>query len=162
ARLEGKRGAAGIEVTLHRHLGPGRWAAFARPARRLRPGDRIEFAGGSGLEADVVAKGEGGEVALDFARDDAALLATLATHGIMPLPPYIPRAAPDPSDRSDYQTIFARHAGAVAAPTAGLHFTESLLAALDACGIARTQVTLHVGAGTFLPVKVEDTDDHRM
>jgi S-adenosylmethionine:tRNA ribosyltransferase-isomerase len=165
ARLQGKRGAAGIEATLHRRLGPGRWAAFARPAKRLRPGDRIEFAdadGSAGLAATVTAKHDRGEVVLDFGCDDATLLAALERIGAMPLPPYIPREAPDPADRADYQTVFAREPGAVAAPTAGLHFTEGLLAALDAKGIARTSVTLHVGAGTFLPVKVEDTRDHRM
>ncbi|MDZ4736198.1 MAG: tRNA preQ1(34) S-adenosylmethionine ribosyltransferase-isomerase QueA [Rhodospirillaceae bacterium] len=165
ARLEGKRGAAGIEVTLHKRLGPGRWAAFARPAKRLKPDDRIEFAaadGSAGLAAIVEAKQDGGEVALDFGCDDATLLAALERIGAMPLPPYIPRAAPDPADRADYQTLFAREPGAVAAPTAGLHFTDALLAALDANGIVRISVTLHVGAGTFLPVKVEDTRDHRM
>jgi S-adenosylmethionine:tRNA ribosyltransferase-isomerase len=160
ARLAGKRGAAGIEVTLHKRLGPGRWAAFARPVKRLKPGDRIEFA--EAFAAIVEAKHDGGEIALDFACDDATLLAALERIGAMPLPPYIPREAPDPADRADYQTLFAREPGAVAAPTAGLHFTEALLAALDATGIARASVTLHVGAGTFLPVKVEDTKDHRM
>jgi S-adenosylmethionine:tRNA ribosyltransferase-isomerase len=160
ARLEGRRGAAHVEVTLHKHLGPGRWAAFARPAKRLGPGDRIEFS--DALAASVEAKGEGGEVELDFACADATLLAALERIGAMPLPPYIPRETTDPADRADYQTLFAREPGAVAAPTAGLHFTEALLAALDAKGIARTSVTLHVGAGTFLPVKVEDTKDHRM
>jgi S-adenosylmethionine:tRNA ribosyltransferase-isomerase len=99
---------------------------------------------------------------LDFGCDDATLMATLDRIGIMPLPPYIPRGAAEPGDRSDYQTLFAQRPGAVAAPTAGLHFTERLLAALDARGIGRSVVTLHVGAGTFLPVKVEDTKDHRM
>ncbi|MEX2296978.1 MAG: tRNA preQ1(34) S-adenosylmethionine ribosyltransferase-isomerase QueA [Dongiaceae bacterium] len=165
ARLEGRRGDARIEATLHKRLGPGRWAAFARPAKRLKPGDRIAFAdadGSAGLAATVEAKLEGGEIVLDFACDDAALMAALDRIGAMPLPPYIPREAPDPADRADYQTLFAREPGAVAAPTAGLHFTEALLAALDAKGIAVTSVTLHVGAGTFLPVKVEDTKDHRM
>ncbi|MEX0807872.1 MAG: tRNA preQ1(34) S-adenosylmethionine ribosyltransferase-isomerase QueA [Dongiaceae bacterium] len=165
ARLDGKRGAAGIEATLHKRLGPGRWAAFARPAKRLRPGDQIEFTdtgGSSGLAATVAAKHEGGEIVLDFACDDAALMAALDRVGAMPLPPYIPRDTPNQADRGDYQTLFAREPGAVAAPTAGLHFTESLLAALAAKGIGRTTVTLHVGAGTFLPVKVEDTKDHRM
>jgi S-adenosylmethionine:tRNA ribosyltransferase-isomerase len=160
ARLEGRRGAARIEVTLHKHLGPGRWAAFARPAKRLRPGDRVAFE--DGLEAEIAAKGEGGEVTLEFGTDDATLMAVLDRIGGMPLPPYIPRKAPEPADREDYQTIFANEPGAVAAPTAGLHFTDRLLASLAARGIGRAVVTLHVGAGTFLPVKAEDTQDHRM
>jgi S-adenosylmethionine:tRNA ribosyltransferase-isomerase len=160
ARLTGRRGEAQIQATLHKRVGPGRWAAFARPAKRLKEGDTVAFA--DSLTATVVAKGEGGEVTLDFARDDASLLVALDAVGTMPLPPYIPRDAPDMADRADYQTIFARAVGAVAAPTAGLHFTDRLLAALDARGIAQTRVTLHVGAGTFLPVKAEDTKDHRM
>jgi len=160
ARLTGKRGEATIEATLHKRVGSGCWAAFARPAKRLKEGDTVAFA--DSLLAIVVSKGEGGEVTLDFGRDDTSLLAALDTIGTMPLPPYIPREAPDASDRADYQTIFARAAGAVAAPTAGLHFTDGLLAALDARGIGRAVVTLHVGAGTFLPVKAEDTKDHRM
>ncbi len=160
ARLAGRRGDARIEATLHKRVGPARWAAFVRPAKRLKPGDRIAF--GDALAATVTVKGEAGEAILDFGSDDATLLAALDAIGTMPLPPYIPREAPDEADRSDYQTIFARADGAVAAPTAGLHFTDRLLAALDARGIARAAVTLHVGAGTFLPVKVEDTKDHRM
>lgn len=160
ARLNGRRGEARIEATLHKRVGPGCWAAFARPAKRLKQGDIVAF--GSDLAATVAAKGEGGEVTLDFSRDDASLLSALDEIGTMPLPPYIPRDAPEASDRADYQTIFARDAGAVAAPTAGLHFTDRLLAALDARGIGRATVTLHVGAGTFLPVKAEDTEDHRM
>ena len=160
ARVTGRRGEATIEATLHKRVGPGRWAAFARPAKRLREGDTVVFA--DSLSATVAAKGEGGEVTLDFGRDDAALLTVLDAIGTMPLPPYIPRDAPEDADRADYQTIFARAAGAVAAPTAGLHFTDRLLASLEARGIGRAVVTLHVGAGTFLPVKVEDTQDHRM
>jgi S-adenosylmethionine:tRNA ribosyltransferase-isomerase len=160
ARLNGRRGEARIEATLHKRVGPGRWAAFVRPAKRLKEGDIVAF--GDALSATVVAKGEGGEVTLDFGRDDASLLAALDDIGSMPLPPYIPRDAPDAADRTDYQTIFARAAGAVAAPTAGLHFTDRLLEALETRGVARTVVTLHVGAGTFLPVKAEDTRDHRM
>lgn len=160
ARLSGRRGEANVEVTLHKHVGPGRWAAFARPAKRLRAGDRVAFE--DGFVAEVAIKGAEGEVTLDFGCDDAALMAALDRIGGMPLPPYIPRDAPDQADRSDYQTIFADEAGAVAAPTAGLHFTDRLLAALEARGIRRAVVTLHVGAGTFLPVKAEDTRDHRM
>ncbi len=161
ARLEGRRGRVKVEVTLHMAHGGGVWDAFARPARKLTPGDRIDFA--DDFSAEVTARGEGGEVRLDFGCDDAALLAALARHGAMPLPPYIPRAAgPDERDAADYQTVYARHDGAVAAPTAGLHFTDDLLAALADAGIASAHVTLHVGAGTFLPVRVDDTCDHRM
>ncbi len=161
ARLAGRRGRVKVEVTLHMALGGGAWDAFARPARKLAPGDRIDFA--EDFSAEVAARGEGGEVRLDFGCDDATLSAALARHGAMPLPPYIPRqAGPDDRDAADYQTVYARHDGAVAAPTAGLHFTDALLAALADAGIASAHVTLHVGAGTFLPVRVDDTRDHRM
>ncbi len=161
ARLEGRRGRVKVEVTLHMAHGGGVWDAFARPARKLAPGDRIDFA--DDFSAEVTARGEGGEVRLDFGCDDAALSAALARHGAMPLPPYIPRqAGPDDDDSADYQTVYARHDGAVAAPTAGLHFTDALLASLADAGIASAHVTLHVGAGTFLPVRVDDTHDHRM
>jgi S-adenosylmethionine:tRNA ribosyltransferase-isomerase len=161
ARLFGRRGTAAVEVTLHKCAAPARWRAFARPARKLKPGDVVSFDGG--LSATVTDKGEGGEVELVFDRGGAALLAALAEVGRMPLPPYIKRpAGADDRDRADYQTIFAARDGAVAAPTAGLHFTPGLLAALDARGVARVAVTLHVGAGTFLPVKAEDTKDHVM
>jgi len=160
ARLVGRRGLAGVEVTLHQRLGPDRWKVFARPAKKLRPGDRIDFA--PSFSAEVVDKGEAGEVTLCFDRAGEALLAALETFGRVPLPPYIRKGEADERDRADYQTVFARHAGAVAAPTAGLHFTPELLAALDARGVQRVTVTLHVGAGTFLPVKVDDTRDHRM
>jgi len=161
ARLTGRRGEARIEATLHKREAPGRWRAFARPAKRLKAGDRIDFA--DDLEAEVAAKGEAGEVTLDFAIDDAALMSALAEHGAMPLPPYIPReAGPDARDRTDYQTVYAAREGAVAAPTAGLHFTQDLLDALETAGIASTFVTLTVGAGTFLPVKTERVADHVM
>ena len=161
ARLFGRRGAAGVEVTLHKCVAADRWRAFARPARKLRRGDPIAFAGG--LSANVSDKGEGGEVELVFDRGGADLMAALAQVGRMPLPPYIKRpSGADERDRADYQTIFAARDGAVAAPTAGLHFTPELLAALEARGIARVAVTLHVGAGTFLPVKADDTEDHVM
>ena len=159
ARLTGRRGAADVEVTLHRAEGGGSWRAFARPARRLRIGDTIEFA--PGFAARLLAKGAGGEVTLGFDRDGADLRRALERHGLMPLPPYIKRPA-DARDRTDYQTVFAARDGAVAAPTAGLHFTPELLGALDARGVARAAVTLHVGAGTFLPVRVEDIRDHVM
>jgi len=159
ARLAGKRGTANVEATLHKRVAEDRWRAFARPARKLRPGDAIEFA--PGFSAEVLAKGEAGEVELRFDRSGPALMEALQRWGRVPLPPYIKRPA-DERDQVDYQTVFAREDGAVAAPTAGLHFTPELLAALDARGVLRTTVTLHVGAGTFLPVKVEDTRDHVM
>jgi S-adenosylmethionine:tRNA ribosyltransferase-isomerase len=161
ARLFGRRGAAGVEVTLHKCVAADRWRAFARPARKLKQGDVIAFDGG--LSTTVAEKGEGGEVELAFDRGGAELMAALAAVGRMPLPPYIKRpGGADERDRADYQTIFAARDGAVAAPTAGLHFTPALLAALEARGVARVAVTLHVGAGTFLPVKAEDTKDHVM
>jgi S-adenosylmethionine:tRNA ribosyltransferase-isomerase len=161
ARLVGKRGAALVEVTLHQMVEPATWRAFARPAKRLAPGDTIDFA--EGFAAQVAAKGEFGEVTLTFDRGGPALFAALEQHGRMPLPPYIKRAREgDPHDAADYQTVWGVREGAVAASTAGLHFTPTLLAALDAAGIARAPVTLHVGAGTFLPVKTEDVTQHKM
>ncbi len=160
AQLEGKRGDARIGATLHKRLDLRRWKAFIRNAKRLRPGDRIEF------PAEVVATAEqrhdDGSWTLVFAGDEAVEV-LLERAGQMPLPPYIAGKRPtDASDRQDYQTIFAREAGAVAAPTAALHFTPELVAALDDAGIGRETLTLHVGAGTFLPVKAEDTAAHRM
>jgi len=161
ARLWGRRGERGVEVTLHRHEGGGHWRAFAKGARRLKPGDRLEF--GDGFAAEVLEKHAEGDVTLAFDCEGLAFRRALERFGAMPLPPYIKRARGGTSrDRADYQTIFARVDGAVAAPTAGLHFTERLLAALDAAGIERLTVTLHVGAGTFRPVKEADTGDHRM
>ncbi|MCR6629752.1 MAG: tRNA preQ1(34) S-adenosylmethionine ribosyltransferase-isomerase QueA [Magnetospirillum sp.] len=160
ARLFGKRGEAGIEVTLHERVALDGWKAFARPAKKLRPGDRVRFA--EDFSAIVAEKGEAGEVTLRFDRSGDALMLALEEYGRLPLPPYIRKGEADEADRADYQTVFAREKGAVAAPTAGLHFTPALLAALDARGVRRLTVTLHVGAGTFLPVKVEDTRDHRM
>jgi S-adenosylmethionine:tRNA ribosyltransferase-isomerase len=161
ARLVGRRGAARVEVTLHRDLGGGLWRAFAKGAKRLKSGDRVIF--GEDFAAEVAAKHAEGDLTLRFAREGADFRAALERFGQMPLPPYIKRGAGgEARDRQDYQTIFARKDGAVAAPTAGLHFTERLLASLDAAGIERVTVTLHVGAGTFLPVKVEDTRDHKM
>lgn len=160
AQLSGMRGEARIGVTLHKREDEWRWWAFVRNARRLAVGDSVDF--GHGLSGQVVEKADDGAVLWDFAADvpfEAALSAT----GVMPLPPYIASKRPaDARDAADYQTMFAQRAGAVAAPTAGLHFTPALLAALDAAGIGRETVTLHVGAGTFLPVKAEDTDDHTM
>ncbi|MEI8393279.1 MAG: tRNA preQ1(34) S-adenosylmethionine ribosyltransferase-isomerase QueA [Rhodospirillaceae bacterium] len=169
ARLFGRRGEARVEVTLHKaagHKAEGglRWRAFARPGKRLRPGHTIVFA--PDFAATVLEKLEGGEVLLEFLGDEtngADFSTALRRYGRMPLPPYIRRAdGPEQDDGEDYQTMFAAVDGAVAAPTAGLHFTPEVLAALHAAGIGTTTVTLHVGAGTFLPVKVEDISDHRM
>jgi len=161
ARLVGRRGLATVAVTLAHDAGGGAWRAYAKGARRLRPGDRIEFA--ADFTAEIVEKSPEGEVMLRFDREGEAFRDALARHGAMPLPPYIRRpASGDPRDRADYQTIFARAEGAVAAPTAGLHFTQALLEALAARGIAWVTVTLHVGPGTFLPVKTDDPREHRM
>jgi S-adenosylmethionine:tRNA ribosyltransferase-isomerase len=159
-RLFGRRGDVAIEATLISELAPGRWQALARPSRRLKPADRIVFA--PGFAAEVAAKGEDGNMLLAFDCGGDDFWLRLDAYGAAPLPPYIRRQAGDQQDREDYQTIFARKPGAVAAPTAGLHFTPELLAALDAVGIRRTSVTLHVGAGTFLPVKTERVEDHAM
>lgn len=167
-RLIGQRGNARIEATLHKPLvHPDRpdaadtWRAFARPGKRLRVGDHVTFA--DKLFAEVLEKPEGGEVILRFNRAGADLLEALQQVGAMPLPPYIHRNdGPDAQDTADYQTVFAQEPGAVAAPTAGLHFTDRLLAALDERGIKRVTITLHVGAGTFLPVKTDDPHEHRM
>jgi S-adenosylmethionine:tRNA ribosyltransferase-isomerase len=165
ARLTGKRGAAKIEATLHKRVGDApegdeEWLAFARPAKRLKPGDRIEFA--DDLAAEVVAR-QGGEVRLRFAQAGAAFARALARHGRMPLPPYVRRpGGATAADARDYQTMFAERDGAVAAPTAALHFTPTLVAAIRARGVGIARVTLHVGAGTFLPVTAEDTENHVM
>jgi S-adenosylmethionine:tRNA ribosyltransferase-isomerase len=161
ARLVGRRGVARVEVTLHRDLGGGAWRAFAKGPRRLRVGDRLIFA--PDFAADICEKHREGDLTLRFDLDIAAFRRALACHGAMPLPPYIKRPREgDPRDRANYQTIFARAEGAVAAPTAGLHFTRALLAALEERGIGWTTLTLHVGPGTFLPVKTPDPRDHRM
>jgi S-adenosylmethionine:tRNA ribosyltransferase-isomerase len=154
-------GPVSIVFSLHKKQGPNRWAAFARPARRLKAGDVVDF--GGGLSADVEQDPVEGEVTLAFNVSDEALLAAFHKVGTPPLPPYISaRRETDEQDWQDYQTVFADEEGSVAAPTAGLHFTEDLLAALRKKGVKFAEVTLHVGAGTFLPVKVEDTDDHKM
>lgn len=161
ARLRGRRGTASVEVTLHKRCDARTWLAFARPAKKLHAADTLVFA--EDFAATVKAKGEGGEVTLAFDCDGAALMAALDRYGVVPLPPYIRRpAGGDPHDAADYRTVWAQKPGAVAASTAGLHFSPALLDALAAAGVARTAVTLHVGAGTFLPVKVEDTDQHVM
>ncbi|MET0361788.1 MAG: tRNA preQ1(34) S-adenosylmethionine ribosyltransferase-isomerase QueA [Sphingobium sp.] len=160
AQLEGKRGEASIGVTLHRRLGPRRWAAFVRNAKRVRAGDLLEF--DDGVTATAIGRDEDGAVVIDFPGDEPVEL-LLERAGRMPLPPYIAGKRPtDAQDADDYQTMFAAEAGAVAAPTAALHFTPALMAALAARGIVHETITLHVGAGTFLPVKAEDTGDHRM
>ncbi len=165
ARLYGRRERppfVAAEALLLKALGGRLWSAMARPARRFKPGDRLLFDGG--LVAEVAEKGEGVDgLVLRLDRDDAEMLLALEQAGAMPLPPYIvAQRRADARDREDYQTVYAARAGAIAAPTAGLHFTPDLLAALDARGIGRATVTLHVGAGTFLPVKAERVDEHRM
>lgn len=161
ARLTGRRGEATISITLHQRDGADRWRCFAKPAKKLRLGDIVEF--GEGLSASVTAIGEDGERSLGFSSSGAELDAALEAVGTMPLPPYIPRPdGPTSDDQGDYQTVYARHKGAVAAPTAGLHFTPELLEAIRARGIHLVEVTLHVGAGTFLPVKTDDPREHRM
>jgi S-adenosylmethionine:tRNA ribosyltransferase-isomerase len=161
ARLVGRRGEAMIEITLYRDLGGGSWRAFAKGARRLHAGDRLIFA--EDFAAAVAEKHPAGDLTLHFDLDAEAFRDALARHGTMPLPPYIKRPRHgDPRDRADYQTMFARVEGAVAAPTAGLHFTPALLDALARAGVRWTMVTLHVGPGTFLPVKVADPRDHPM
>jgi len=161
ARLVGRRGEARIEATLHKAEADGSWAAFVRPAKRCRVGDRVLFEGE--LEAEVIEKRDGGEIVFRFPETGSALIETLKRVGSMPLPPYIKRDEDEQvDDDASYQTMFAARDGAVAAPTAGLHFTDRMIARIDAAGVERCALTLHVGAGTFMPVKVEDTDDHKM
>lgn len=160
AQLEGTRGDAKIGATLHKRVDLRRWQAFIRNAKRVREGDRIDFANGVSAVAEY--RHDDGSFTLAFAGEEPVEI-LLERAGRMPLPPYIAGKRPtDEQDRADYQTIFAREDGAVAAPTAALHFTPDLLDALDAAGVARETLTLHVGAGTFLPVKADDTADHRM
>ena len=174
ARLSGVRlrgeSRVGVEATLHRRLSPHLWTAFMRPGKRLAPGDRIAFGETSdracllgGLDATIKNKGEGGEVTLAFDLAGPDLDAAIAARGVMPLPPYIAaRRTEDEQDRADYQTVYAEQDGSVAAPTAGLHFTPELFDRLEAAGVGTAFVTLHVGAGTFLPVKSEMVSEHRM
>ena len=174
ARLKGRRIGRGasepaIEATLHKRIDGSHWRAFILGAKKLQVGDRLRF-GTEGrvcflgeLDAEVSHKDEGGEVTLSFSFHGPVLDQAIAERGAMPLPPYIAsRRAPDEQDRSDYQTLFAAHDGSVAAPTAGLHFTDAMVTRLQERGIAIHKVTLHVGAGTFLPVKSDDTAGHKM
>ena len=159
-----------VQATLHQRLGPSRWSAFMRPGKRLAVGDRVVFGfpgdracAAATLEATLTGKAEGGEVVLAFDLAGPDLDLAIADHGVMPLPPYIAaQRAEDDQDLSDYQTLYARYDGSVAAPTAGLHFTPELMAALTARGVSSHFVTLHVGAGTFLPMKTEVVAEHRM
>ncbi|ABS64660.1 Queuosine biosynthesis protein [Parvibaculum lavamentivorans DS-1] len=165
ARLFGTRrrgeASARIEVMLHKRESADEWRAFLRPAKKLNLSETIDFPGG--LSAAVEEKGEGGEAGLRFSLSGPALDAAIAAAGEMPLPPYIARKrAADDEDVADYQTLHADEPGAVAAPTAGLHFTPALMAAIEARGVSTVRLTLHVGAGTFLPVTAEDTDTHKM
>lgn len=180
ARLSGLRegrttgGADGtpvaVEATLHRRISPSRWSAFMRPGKRLKVGDRVSFGSLDDracefdrLDAAVAEKHEGGEVVLAFDLSGPDLDIGIARHGDMPLPPYIAaKRGEDERDRADYQTVYAREDGSVAAPTAGLHFTPDLLEALRAKGVSLHFVTLHVGAGTFLPVKTDEVSEHKM
>ena len=174
ARLKGRRlrgdSNIAVEATLHQRRAPHRWSAFMRPGKKLAPGDRIEFGDAhdracllGSLAAKVAEKGEGGEVVLDFELSGPDLDLAIAERGAMPLPPYIAaKRGEDERDRTDYQTVYADEEGSVAAPTAGLHFTPELMERLRAMGVDFAKVTLHVGAGTFLPVKVDDLADHRM
>ena len=160
AQLEGQRGEARIGATLHKREGLRRWHAFIRNAKRLRVGDAIDF--GSSVQAIAEARYDDGSFLLHFLGEEPVEV-LLDRAGRMPLPPYIAaRRAADDRDRDDYQTMFAREKGAVAAPTAALHFTPDLMTALSEAGIVHETLTLHVGAGTFLPVKVEEISEHRM
>ena len=161
SRLNGLRDSVKIEITLHKQIENGIWAAFARPAKRLKQGDKIVF--NSTFKATVQSR-NAGEVILDFQSDDQTILDELHKIGRMPLPPYIKRSELSKSelDQQDYQSIFAKRLGAVAAPTASLHFTPALLNEIKLQGVKQVNITLHVGAGTFLPVTASDSDDHKM
>jgi S-adenosylmethionine:tRNA ribosyltransferase-isomerase len=160
AQLEGRRGDARIGATLHKRAGPRDWIAFVRNAKRVRIGDTIDFA--AGVTAQATERFDDGSILLAFAGDEPVEI-LLERAGTMPLPPYIAgKRATDAQDAADYQTMFAAKPGAVAAPTAALHFTPDLIAALAARGVEHATLTLHVGAGTFLPVKADDTVEHRM
>lgn len=165
AQLEGVRerngAVAQIGATLHMRIAPDRWRAFVRGAKKLKPEEFVRF--GDNLQAEVMEKFDAGEIEFRFSRSGADLDEALVEFGYVPLPPYIAaKREQDARDVEDYQTVYAREKGAVAAPTAGLHFTDELIASLADMGVERHFVTLHVGAGTFLPVKVDDTEDHKM
>ena len=161
ARLMGKRKNLNVEVTLHMQISSNKWKAFAKPARKLTINDRIHF--DTDFFADVIEKVNGGEVTLSFNKSDNDLIYKVEKFGTIPLPPYIKRERlADEQDESDYQTLHANKKGAVAAPTAGLHFTPKIMRALRAKGIKIAMITLHVGAGTFLPVKADKIKDHVM
>lgn len=163
AQLHARRGDARIGLTLDQPRPDGAWHALARNARRLRPGDRLTFDGAEDLAAELVSRDPDGGVTLRFNLAGPGFADALHRAGALALPPYIDRpTGPTAQDQADYQTVFAANEGAVAAPTAGLHFTPGLLAALEAAGIPRVLVTLHVGAGTFLPVRTDDVSEHRM
>ena len=163
AQLTARRGDARIGITLNQPRANGSWHALARNARRLHVGDELRFNGSSGLRATVVERDADGGVVLSFNQHDVEFAVALRHAGALALPPYIARpTGPLPEDSDDYQTIFAQHDGAVAAPTAGLHFTPALLDALARRGVQRVTVTLHVGAGTFLPVRIDDIAQHHM
>ncbi|MBO1074766.1 tRNA preQ1(34) S-adenosylmethionine ribosyltransferase-isomerase QueA [Roseomonas marmotae] len=163
ARLRARRGKARIEIMLNRAEAGGTWHALVRGAKKLRPGDILSIEGAPELAPRVLEKQEGGGVLLDFGPDQALLAAALEKAGEIPLPPYIARPdGPRPEDREDYQPIFARQPGAVAAPTASLHFTPELLAGLEARGVSQVEVTLHVGAGTFLPIRGDNPREHKL
>jgi len=154
---------ANVSFNLHKRVDASTWRAFARPAKKLHLLDRLELGDNGSILATVTGKGETGEITLAFDLSGAELDEAIKAHGAMPLPPYIEaKRHTEERDKSDYQTVYAARDGAVAAPTAGLHFTESLLQQLADLGVSVERVTLHVGAGTFLPVKVDDTDDHVM
>lgn len=161
SRLKGLRDSVKIEITLHKQIENGIWAAFARPAKRLKQGDKIVF--NNTFKATVQSR-NAGEVILDFQSDDQTILDELHKIGRMPLPPYIKRSELSKSelDQQDYQSIFAKRLGAVAAPTASLHFTPALLNEIKLQGVKQVNITLHVGAGTFLPVTASDSGDHKM
>uniref|UniRef100_UPI0038B49DEC tRNA preQ1(34) S-adenosylmethionine ribosyltransferase-isomerase QueA n=1 Tax=Siccirubricoccus phaeus TaxID=2595053 RepID=UPI0038B49DEC len=163
ARLRARRGEARLEILLNRAEAGGIWEALVRNARRLRPGDVIRIEGAADCTATVLSRGEDGTARLDFGPDPARLAMVLDRAGEIPLPPYLDRpAGPRPEDQEDYQTLFARHPGAVAAPTASLHFTPALMQALRAREVGLATVTLHVGAGTFLPLRAEDPRQHKL
>lgn len=161
ARAHGGGGDVALTINLHKRTAPDRWRAFIRPAKRLRDGDTVIFS--DTFQARVVAISDGGDIELAFDRSGDALDAAVSTHGRTPLPPYIAKKRDaDAQDEIDYQTVYADDPGSVAAPTAGLHFTDALFARLAARGVQTAKLTLHVGAGTFLPVKADRTEDHDM